>query len=172
MCVSEIVQQHAIKKDASMKQNSKVQKVITVGSIFAFFNSTTTYWKSNEKQKAFIDDLVLVVVKGLLPLNTIENLSMRWFGLQTNPQLVFPSHKNIIEEILFCMMKCTLEEFVLPYVNAIFSITTTFYLSTKVHLIILPLWLLFLHWIGSWNISQLIYLRLKTIIEINFASQL
>jgi len=36
---------------------------------------------------------------------------------------VFPSHKNIIE-ILFHMIKRILEEFVLPYVNAIFSITT------------------------------------------------
>jgi hypothetical protein len=40
--------------------------------------------------------------------------------------LVFLSHKNIIEEVLFCMMKHTLEEFILPYVNAVLSITTTF----------------------------------------------
>jgi hypothetical protein len=60
-----------------MLLRNKVQKVITLRSIFAFFNNTTTYQKSNEKQKAFIDDLVLVVVKGLLPLNMIENLWMR-----------------------------------------------------------------------------------------------
>jgi hypothetical protein len=44
--------------------------VVTLISIFAFFNNTT-YKKSNE-QKKFIDDLVLVVLKGLFPLNIVE----------------------------------------------------------------------------------------------------
>jgi hypothetical protein len=92
MYVSEIVQQYAIKRDVFMRQNFKVQKVITLGSSFSFFDSITTYKKSNEKQKNLIDDLVLVVLKGLLPLNTIEN-SWMGFGLQKNPQLVFPSQK-------------------------------------------------------------------------------
>ncbi len=52
------------------KQSSKFQKVVTLISIFAFFNNTT-YKKSNE-QKKFIDDLVLVVLKGLFPLNIVE----------------------------------------------------------------------------------------------------
>jgi hypothetical protein len=52
------------------KQSSKVQKVVTLISISTFFSSTT-YKKSNE-QNVFIDDLVLVVMKGLLLLNIIE----------------------------------------------------------------------------------------------------
>jgi hypothetical protein len=47
-----------------------------------------------------------------------------WFTKK--PTIGVSSTKIIIEEVLFCMMKHTLEEFVLPYVNAIFSITTTF----------------------------------------------
>jgi hypothetical protein len=43
----------------------------------AFKNKTTTYKKLNEKQKVFIDDLVLVIVKGLFHLNTIENIWMK-----------------------------------------------------------------------------------------------
>jgi hypothetical protein len=39
---------------------------------------------------------------------------------------MFPSHKTLIENILLCIMKCTLEKFVLSYVNATISITTIF----------------------------------------------
>jgi hypothetical protein len=39
---------------------------------------------------------------------------------------VFPSHKTLIEKILPCMVKYTLEKFVLPYINVVASVTTTF----------------------------------------------
>jgi hypothetical protein len=45
-----------------------VQKVVTPRSISTIFSNTTTYKKSNEEQKAFFDDLVLVVMKGLFLL--------------------------------------------------------------------------------------------------------
>jgi hypothetical protein len=48
------------------------------------------------------------------------------FGLQRDPQLVFPSHKTLLKEILPYMMKHTFEDFVLPYVNVIVLLTTTF----------------------------------------------
>jgi hypothetical protein len=40
--------------------------MVTPRSISTFSNSTTTYKTSDEKQKTFIDDFVLVVVKGYL----------------------------------------------------------------------------------------------------------
>jgi hypothetical protein len=40
--------------------------MVTPRSISTFSNSTTTYKPSDEKQKTFIDDFVLVVVKGYL----------------------------------------------------------------------------------------------------------
>ncbi len=39
---------------------------------------------------------------------------------------MFPSHRIQIEKVLPCMMKHTLEKFVLPYVNGVVSVTTTF----------------------------------------------
>jgi hypothetical protein len=39
---------------------------------------------------------------------------------------VFPSCKTLIEEILPYMMICTLKKFVLPYVNVIIFVTSTF----------------------------------------------
>jgi hypothetical protein len=38
---------------------------------------------------------------------------------------MFPSHKIIVEEVLPCMVKCTLEYFILPNINVVVSVTTT-----------------------------------------------
>ncbi len=67
---------------------------------------------------------MLVVVKGLFALNTIENILMKQFGLWKDPQLVFPSCRTLIKEVFPCMVKHTLEEFVLLYINVVISITT------------------------------------------------
>jgi hypothetical protein len=48
--------------------------MVTLRFIFAFFNNTTTYKKFDEEQKFVIDNLVLVVVKGLFLLNIVENI--------------------------------------------------------------------------------------------------
>ncbi len=69
---------------------------------------------------------MLLVVKSLLPLNTIESLRMKWFGLQRDPQAMFPSWRTLIEDILLSMVEFTLQEFVFPYVNATTSIIATF----------------------------------------------
>ncbi len=67
-------------------------------------------------------------MKGLFPLTFkhsqkhIDEVS----GLQRDPRLVFPSHKTLTKKVLPCLVKCTLEKFVLPYINAATSITTTF----------------------------------------------
>jgi len=74
MYVSEIIQWCFAKTNISQKQSSKVQKVITLRFVFAFFNSNTTYKKLDEEQKFVIDDLVLVIVKGLFSLNIVENI--------------------------------------------------------------------------------------------------
>jgi hypothetical protein len=39
---------------------------------------------------------------------------------------VFPSHIILIEEVLHCMMKHTLEEFILTYVNLLIFVITIF----------------------------------------------
>jgi hypothetical protein len=105
----------------------RFEKVVTTRFISAFFNNIITYNKSNEfLKKIIINDLVLVVVKGLFPLNTIENIWMKQFGLRRDPQLVFPSCKTLIKEVFPCMVKHALEKFVSLYINVAISITTTF----------------------------------------------
>jgi hypothetical protein len=46
--------------------------------------------KGKEPYKTFIDNLVLLVVKRLPPLDMVENLWMKQFSLKRNPQVVFP----------------------------------------------------------------------------------
>jgi hypothetical protein len=114
MYISEIVWQHSTKTNAFEKQScSKVQKMRTSWFISKTISCTTIYKKSNEEQKTFVDDLLLVVVKGLFLLNTIENIWVKWFGFQRVSWLVFPSCKTLAKEVLFCMMKRTLEKFVM-----------------------------------------------------------
>jgi hypothetical protein len=48
-----------------------------------------------------------------------------------DPQLVFPSCKIVTKEVLHYMMKHTVEKFVLPYVNALIFIITTFHLCMR-----------------------------------------
>jgi hypothetical protein len=64
------------------KQSSKVQKVVTLISIFVFFSSTT-YKKSNE-QKNIIDDHVSCY-EGVTPFKHSWNIWMKWFELQKDP---------------------------------------------------------------------------------------
>jgi len=84
MYVNEIIQQCFVETNALKKQSSKVWKVVIPGSISIFFNSTTTYKKVNEEQKAFI---------------WFENIQMRHFDLWKDPQLMFPSCKILIEKV-------------------------------------------------------------------------
>jgi len=71
---------------------------------------------------------VLVVVKRLLPLSTIENIWIKQFGLRRESQLLFLSHRTLTKELLPYMVKRTLEEFVLTYINATIFVKATFYL--------------------------------------------
>ncbi len=43
---------------------------------------------------------MLVLVKRLLPLSTLKNIWMKWFGLQRGSHLLFPLHKGIIEDVI------------------------------------------------------------------------
>jgi hypothetical protein len=51
----------------------------------------------------FIDDIVLLVVKGLLFLSMVESIWMSRFGLWKDPQVVFASCKTLIENILYLL---------------------------------------------------------------------
>jgi preprotein translocase subunit SecB len=126
MYINEIVWQHFVETNAFENQSSKVWKVVTLESISSFFNNIQHNKILDEKQKNSVHDFVLVVVKGLFFLSKIDNICMKRFDLWKDSQLMFPSCKTLIDEVLLCMMKCTFQKFVLFYVNVTIFITTTF----------------------------------------------
>ncbi len=69
---------------------------------------------------------MILFLKGLFHLSTIESIWMRRFGLQKDPSRVFLSHRTLTEEILPSMMKRTLQKFVFLFINVAISITITF----------------------------------------------
>jgi hypothetical protein len=81
MYINEIVWQHSVETNAFEKQSSKVWNVITLLFISSFISNITTYKISDEEQKNFIDNFVLVVVKGSFLLSKIENICMKRFDL-------------------------------------------------------------------------------------------
>ncbi len=78
--VSEISFWCSIETNPSKKLNSKVWKMVTLSSISTFFGNTAFYKTSQEEQKAFIDDLVLLVMKEILFLSMVESI---WINLLT-----------------------------------------------------------------------------------------
>ncbi len=69
---------------------------------------------------------MLVVMKGLLPLNIVETYGWSDLNYKRTHDLVFPSCKTLIEEVLPYMMICTFEKFVFPYVTIVVFVTPTF----------------------------------------------
>ncbi len=100
--------------------------MVTLESISSFFNNIQHNKILDEKQKNSVHDFVLVVVKGLFFLSKIDNICMKRFDLQKDSQLMFPSCKTLIDEVLLCMMKRTFQKFVFFYVNVPIFIITTF----------------------------------------------
>lgn len=158
--VSELSIWNFAKTNPFEKQNSKVWKVVTPSSIFTFFGNTT----SQEEQKAFIDDLVLLIMKGLFLLNIVENIWMRWFGLQRDRWAMFPSCKTLTDDILPFMMKCTLQELVFPFINAAIFVITTFDLWINKGAFDIFTLVIFWLWIRNQNMSQLVCLRPKELL--------
>lgn len=61
-----------------------------------------------------------------ITLNTIESIWMKQFGLQRVPQAMFPLWKTLIEDILLSMVKHTLPQKKIPYINATTFVITIF----------------------------------------------
>jgi hypothetical protein len=98
---------------------------------------------------------------------------MRRSGLWKEPQVVFTSCKTIIEDILPSMMKCALQEFVFPFVNATTSMIVTFDLwmnKGAFNTFVLVINFLTLDW--EPNLLTIGLFEAKGILKVNFTNQL
>jgi len=83
--------------------------------------------EKNEKQeKLFMDDFMLLVIKGFFFLDIVENLWMRQIVIRRDLCVGFYSSRTLIEEFLSFVMKHTFKKKNLPYVNASTYVTPTF----------------------------------------------
>jgi hypothetical protein len=99
---------------------------VAPGVIFIFLRNKIPYQKQDETQKLFLEDLVLLMVKGFSPLNTCENVHMQRLALRLDPKVVFPFRKTLSKKILPNMVTRCLELHVQPLLDATPTITTTF----------------------------------------------
>ena len=96
----------------SDRQPAKKCERVTPGAISAFFGSTKCVKNNDEHQKAFLEDIVLLIAKRYYPLSSVENMWFRQFALCRDPRVVFPSCKSLTEDVLLAMVEHTLETIV------------------------------------------------------------
>lgn len=90
-----------------------------------FFNSFK-FKKDDPTQSGFVEDLMLFVVKKLLPMRTMESIWLQWMAYMLCPWVVFPCRKTFVEEILPNLVKKTLNTYVVLALANYLSITCTF----------------------------------------------
>ncbi len=66
-------------------------------TITSFFGSTNPYKNADDVQQRFIDDLVLYIYKGYMPLSTCKNIWLRRLVLCQCPHFVFPSSFSFVK---------------------------------------------------------------------------
>jgi hypothetical protein len=74
--------------------------------------------KLNDAQQQFFKDLVLYICKGYMALSSCENVWLQRLVLQQCPHVIFPSHSNLVEKVLFGMVQKTMNLHVLLYLNS------------------------------------------------------
>lgn len=82
--------------------NFSRSKELSLLYISQFFGKTTFHKKIEKQEKPFMDDFVLLGIKGLFFLNIVENLRMKQFVFRRDLCVGFPSCRALIEE--FCLL--------------------------------------------------------------------
>jgi len=62
-----------------------------------FFELTHPYKNVNEAHQRFIEDLVMYIYKGYMPLSTCEKIWLRRLVLHQCPHIVFHSCSSLVE---------------------------------------------------------------------------
>ena len=73
------------------RQKGKKRKSLPPSSITEFFSSAQPYKKCDTMQIRFIEDLVLLIAKGNIPLSMVENPWLRRLVLRCDARVVFPT---------------------------------------------------------------------------------
>lgn len=71
-------------------------------------------------------NLVLLVLKNHLPIQSVENILLKWLIMKFCPYVIFPSKKHFGEEMFLDLVEETKQLFVLPILTNCGSTTTSF----------------------------------------------
>ena len=113
-------------RSPSYLQPTKKRPGLPPSSIVEFFGFVEPFRKDNEQQKAFLEDLVLWVIKSYLPLRVVEGIWLQRMALRLCPRIVFPSRKVFTDEVLPTLVERTLQVYVLPALDSCISAGASF----------------------------------------------
>jgi hypothetical protein len=82
--------------------------------------------KDDPLQVGFLEDLVLFVVKGFLPMKFVELIWFQRLSYKLCPQIVFPSRKDFVENVLPSLVEKTMVIYVQLALTNCLSTTCTF----------------------------------------------
>jgi hypothetical protein len=95
-------------------EKSKKCKWATPFAIIEFFSNVWSFKSSNPLQLLFIEDLVLLITKGYVPLSTMESSWLWHLVMRQNGKVCLPTRKQLVKEHMpFMLAKC-MDRYVLP----------------------------------------------------------
>jgi hypothetical protein len=86
----------------------------TWSTIIAYFGSTNLYKNGDEAQQMFLEDLVLCIRKGYMPLLSCKNIWLHILILHQCSHVVFLFHPSFVEQIFLTRVTKTMNLHVLP----------------------------------------------------------
>lgn len=77
-------------------------------------------------QVNFLQNLVLLIAKGCIPLSLVESQWVRRLVLMCDSRINFPSRKQFVREHIPAMYTKTMEQYVLPLLGKSATVSVTF----------------------------------------------
>jgi hypothetical protein len=101
-------------RDGGKQKKCKQKAFATPIIIMKFFGNVRPYKKSNLIQLGFIEDLVLMIAKGYMPLSIVESPWLRQMVLHHHGQVQFLFRKQLVCEHLPILLQKPMATYVLP----------------------------------------------------------
>jgi hypothetical protein len=95
------------------KQPSKKISNVYSNYIPSFFATKEPFKKNDVQQKQFLEDLTFLIVKNHISLQFVENSWLKKFSIHLCFRIVFPSRKQIFNELLLGLVEKTRQLYVL-----------------------------------------------------------
>jgi preprotein translocase subunit SecB len=108
---------------------------VTPNAIFGFFSSTNQFKKNNETWVRFLEDVMLLMIKAYSLMRIVESIWLQRMAYRLCPQVVFPSKKKCVDDVLSGLVEKTMLTYVHLALADYISTTCTFdlWISKGVH---------------------------------------